>query len=100
MTKRSIVALGASTALLAISSTASAQRWGRERTPNDGACFYEDANFGGNYFCVRAGESLGSLGAGMNDCISSMRNTLRRTGIAIPLVQRSLVRGWRLTRGS
>jgi len=73
MTRGMMIVLGAGAVLLATSSTASAQRWGRERTPRDGACFYEDANFGGNYFCVRAGENLDSLGSGMNDRISSMR---------------------------
>jgi hypothetical protein len=53
---------------------ASAQpRWGRERLPEVGACFYENANFGGRYFCVRPGERLRSLPAGMGDRISSLR---------------------------
>jgi len=73
MTTRSIIVLGASAAVLALSSNASAQRWGREHTPSEGACFYEDIDYGGNYFCVRAGESLSSLASGMNDHISSMR---------------------------
>jgi len=37
-----------------------AQRWGRERTPGDGVCFYEHADYRGDYFCVRTGENLGS----------------------------------------
>jgi len=65
--------LVAAAAILAASSTASAQRWGRERTPNDGACFYEDADFHGDYFCVRGGEDLSSIPDGMNDRISSVR---------------------------
>ena len=53
---------------------ASAQpRWGRERVPNQGACFYQDANFRGNYFCVRQGDRLSSLPSGMGDKISSVR---------------------------
>jgi peptidase inhibitor family I36 len=53
---------------------ASAQpRWGRERLPQAGACFFEDSNFRGRYFCVRPGERLQSLPAGMGDRISSMR---------------------------
>jgi Peptidase inhibitor family I36/Beta/Gamma crystallin len=53
---------------------ASAQpRWGRERLPQAGACFYEDINYGGRYFCVRPGERLGSLPPGMGDKISSLR---------------------------
>ena len=37
-----------------------------------GACFYSDRNFGGNYFCLRKGESRESLG-GYGDDISSIR---------------------------
>jgi hypothetical protein len=62
-------------ALLAIasSSTAYAQRWGRGREPRDGACFYENRNFGGEYFCVDAGADLPSIPRGMSDRISSLR---------------------------
>lgn len=59
---------------LFMSQAASAQpRWGRERVPSQGACFYEDVNFRGNYFCVREGDRLPSLPAGMGDKISSIR---------------------------
>jgi hypothetical protein len=59
---------------LFVSHSASAQpRWGRERVPNQGACFYEDANFRGDYFCVRQGDRLPSLPSGMSDKISSVR---------------------------
>ena len=34
-------------AILSNVSIASAQRWGREATPQSGACFYENINFGG-----------------------------------------------------
>jgi hypothetical protein len=67
------VVLVATGALLGASSTLTAQHWGRERTPQDGACFYEDADYRGDYFCARTGESLGSLPSGMNDRISSIR---------------------------
>ncbi len=50
-----------------------AQRWGREDAPRDGACFYEDAGFRGDYFCVRAGDRVRSMPPGMNDRISSIR---------------------------
>jgi hypothetical protein len=53
---------------------ASAQpRWGRERVPQAGACFYENTGFRGRYFCVRPGDRLESLPRGMGDEISSMR---------------------------
>jgi len=68
-----IVVLFASGALLAASSTASAQRWGNGPLPRDGACFYKDVDYQGQYFCVGAGENVDSMPAGMNDAISSIR---------------------------
>lgn len=63
-----------STLALLSAGTASAQpAWGHERYPDSGACFFENANFGGRYFCVRDGEHVMSLGHGMNDKISSIR---------------------------
>lgn len=41
--------------------------------PDDGACFYKDAHFRGDYFCMRIGESFDSLPSGFNDKISSIR---------------------------
>ena len=38
-------------------ASASAQVWGRPPVPSAGACFYEDVNFGGQYFCSPAGAS-------------------------------------------
>jgi hypothetical protein len=52
---------------------ASAQYWGRPRTPSAGACFYEDIEFGGRYFCARAGTSTTKVPSGTNDEISSIR---------------------------
>ena len=60
-------------ALLAVASTAFAQRWGRGREPGAGACFYENRNFDGEYFCVEAGADLPSIPRGMSDRISSLR---------------------------
>jgi peptidase inhibitor family I36 len=73
MVRNMMRTLCAIAALLAASSTASAQRWGHGPTPGAGACFYEDANFRGEYFCVRAGESISSVPRDMNDRISSIR---------------------------
>jgi hypothetical protein len=56
-----------------LATPARAQRWGREPTPDAGACFYEYPNFGGRYFCARAGEDLPFIPEGMNDRISSIR---------------------------
>lgn len=60
-------------ALIAIAAPAWAQRWGRPAMPSDGACFYQDANFGGDYFCVRGGDEYSAMPNGLNDGISSIR---------------------------
>jgi Peptidase inhibitor family I36 len=75
MTKRTLVvtALGL-LSLCGVAASASAQpRWGRERMPQNGACFFEDRDFGGRYFCVRPGDDLRSIPSGMNDRVSSIR---------------------------
>jgi hypothetical protein len=60
--------------VVSIPAVASAQlRWGRPAVPRDGACFYRDAGFRGDYFCVRAGEDLPYIPGGLNDEISSIR---------------------------
>jgi hypothetical protein len=69
---RALVLTGAVVAVLALPSPASAQRWGRERFPQSGACFYRDVYFEGDYFCVRAGDEVGRLPDDMNDEISSI----------------------------
>jgi hypothetical protein len=50
-----------------------AQQWGSERTPRDGACFYRHADYQGDYFCLRTGEGYESLSSEMNNSISSIR---------------------------
>lgn len=66
--------LGFSIALILLGAAgASAQTWGRPRAPRTGACFYEHVNFGGRYFCARAGETTERVANGMNDQISSIR---------------------------
>jgi hypothetical protein len=67
-----MVTLLAGAALLAATPVA-AQHWGRERRPHAGACFYEDADYRGDYFCVRLGDGYPSLPDGMNDRISSIQ---------------------------
>ena len=74
MRGRSVIVSTIGFICLFVSHSASAQpRWGRERVPNQGACFYEDTNYRGNYFCVREGDRLRSLPPGMGDRISSVR---------------------------
>lgn len=60
-------------AVVAAGPTASAQSWGRGAQPEAGACFYEDINFGGRYFCTRVGEGSERVPSRLNDEISSIR---------------------------
>jgi hypothetical protein len=59
--------------MLAATAASAQPRWGRPRTPQAGACFYRDADFRGDFFCVAAGEDVSVLPDGMNDQISSIR---------------------------
>jgi hypothetical protein len=68
-----MIILLASGIVLAASSSGAAQRWGYEPVPRDGACFYKDKDYGGQYFCVPAGGDVASMPGGMNDSISSIR---------------------------
>jgi hypothetical protein len=71
---RSWLPCGLALLAVAIPAVATAQpRWGRPTTPRAGACFYRDAGFRGDYFCLTAGEDLPSVPAGLNDQISSIR---------------------------
>lgn len=42
-------------------------------TPRNGACFYRDADYSGESFCMNAGEKLQDVGDRFNDIISSIR---------------------------
>jgi len=68
-----MIVLWAGASVVAAASPALAQRWGRGGSPRDGVCFYQDPDYRGDYFCIRAGEDLRSLPSGMNDRISSLR---------------------------
>lgn len=69
--------------IVSMPAVASAQlQWGRPTVPRDGACFYRDAGFRGEYFCVRAGEDLPHIPGGLNDEISSIR-TFGRAEVTI-----------------
>ena len=54
-------------------ASASGQNWGRPPVPETGACFYEDINFGGRYFCSRVGASAAQVPSGRHNQISSIR---------------------------
>jgi hypothetical protein len=64
---------------LAAPSAWAQPRWGRPQTPRAGACFYRDADFRGDFFCVPAGDDVAILPNGMNDQISSIRTFGRVT---------------------
>jgi hypothetical protein len=71
---RSAVASVVGALVMLAAPAASAQpRWGRPRTPQAGACFYRDADFQGDFFCVTAGDDVAVLPDGMNDQISSIK---------------------------
>ena len=71
MTGRITVAFVVTTVVLATSPPAWAQ-WDGGRV-RDGACFYRDSNFRGQYFCVEAGDDVNDLPSDANDRISSIR---------------------------
>jgi hypothetical protein len=47
--------------------------WGRGPQSRPGACFYEHANFEGQYFCMPRGAAYTQVPAGFNDTVSSIR---------------------------
>ena len=91
-----VAAIGTALVLLVATAPVDAQRWGRPRTPRAGACFYQNANFGGDYFCVDAGERYDVMPDGLNDRISS----IRIFGDAVVVVYRNPNFGGRQTRFS
>ena len=56
--------------------------WGRHPQPKEGACFYRDVGFRGDYFCVPRGASYAMVPPGFNDQISSIR-VFRAGGVQI-----------------
>lgn len=72
MTRKLLVITGLFSLLCAQAATAQ-PRWGRERMPDRGVCFYEDKDFKGRYFCLRAGDRLTEVPNGIGDEISSIR---------------------------
>jgi hypothetical protein len=74
MTTRTLVVIVSGLLSLGQAAAASAQvRWGRERVPQSGACFYEDRAFQGRYFCVAPGQDLRQMPNDMRDRVSSIR---------------------------
>lgn len=58
---------------LAAASTASAQYWGTGSQPRDGACFFKDSDYRGEYFCLGSNDQLDRLPRGVANEISSIR---------------------------
>ena len=56
--------------------------WGRATQPIEGACFYKDADYRGDYFCVARGASYAKVPSGFNDQISSIR-LIRAGGVML-----------------
>ena len=73
-TRDRVIAATIAVVLLWAAAPAEAQRgWGRPRPPRAGACFYQNASFGGDYFCVEQGDEYDVMPDGLNDRISSIR---------------------------
>ncbi len=71
--RREIVAIVGVLSLCMAQAAWAQPRWGRGRLPASGACFYEDVNYGGRYFCAAPGEEIRRLAGRMGDEISSIR---------------------------
>jgi len=61
------------TCVLLLAVPAEAQRWGRPSEPRNGACFYRDPDFRGDYFCAAVGEEISSVPYSMSGRIASIR---------------------------
>ena len=72
MLSRTVVALLASGTVLTVPAFA-AQRWGYAPVPDAGACFYQQPNYRGRYFCARTGEDLAVIPNEFNGRIRSIR---------------------------
>ncbi len=72
MRKTTLLALLASGTVL-IAPASAAQRWGNGPPPDAGACFYQQPNYQGRYFCARTGDDMPTIPNGFNDRIRSIR---------------------------
>lgn len=59
--------------ILSLRLEAQNRNWDRNDQPREGVCFYMDADYRGEQFCVNSNESQRSLGERYNDRISSIR---------------------------
>ena len=72
----------ASGVVFVFATAVSAQFSRQDLEPRDEACFYENFNYQGNSFCVRAGEALEAMPSRMNDRVSSIR-TFGRSEVTV-----------------
>ena len=72
MTQHVRIVVIACAATLLAGASAQAQ-WGRPSHPSRGACFFEDANYEGRYFCASVGRDAATIPIDANDRISSIR---------------------------
>lgn len=70
---RGVLCVPTSMFVMALALPVAAQDWGAGPTPRIGACFYQNADFRGGYFCLPAGRSVDSLPREVRDAISSIR---------------------------
>ena len=71
--RSTIVGLLGVLTLLSAASVDAQPRWGRPSFPRDGACFFRDRNYQGDYFCTDADQDIAVMPNGMNDAITSIR---------------------------
>jgi Peptidase inhibitor family I36 len=72
-TRNIVIAMIGALSLFRAADATAQPRWGREQVPQAGACFYENANYEGRYFCIAPGEDLRQVPDDMRNRISSMR---------------------------
>ncbi len=73
MVKYLVSGAAAAALVVGIASPTAAQDWGYGPTPRNGACFYKDTKFHGEFFCIEAGDGVRHMPDGMNDKITSIR---------------------------
>jgi hypothetical protein len=60
-------------AMILVAAAGAQAQWGRPPRPSRGVCFFEDADYRGQYFCASAGRDAASIPMAANDQVSSIR---------------------------
>lgn len=71
MKRQPLITTCLATAVFSFASAASAQQFNGD-VPANGACFYDQIDYGGQYVCVEAGKDAGYINE-LNDKVSSIR---------------------------